>query len=111
MTTELRLMDLSDENIANSIHFLDGHEDTMEGFDLRAWQRVKEMILGLADEPIAHEVPARLVVDQVVTVLHGEELIEVRVIALDSDPSAQVHGVRLDDPDVSVWFLRADVQI
>lgn len=109
--TELRLIDLSDENIANSIHFLDGHEDTMEGFDLRAWRRVKEMILGLADQPIAHEVPVRLVRDQVVTVLLGQELVEVRVIAVDSDPSTQVHGYRLDDPDVSVWFLRDQVQL
>lgn len=111
MTTKLRLMDLSDENIANSIHFLDGHEEDMEGFDLRAWQRVKEMILGLADQPIAHEVPVRLVVDQVVTVLHGEELIEVRVIALDSDPSALVRGAKVSDPDFDVWFARGDVQL
>lgn len=108
-THKLRLVDLSDENIAQAIHLLDGNADDMEGFDLRAWRRVKEMILGLADEPIAHEVPVRLVCDQVVTVLLGQELVEVRVIAVDSDPSTQVHGYRLDDPDASVWFWRVPV--
>ncbi|OQW33970.1 MAG: hypothetical protein A4E20_12135 [Nitrospira sp. SG-bin2] len=108
---ELRLMALSDENIANSVHFIEGHEDDMDEGDKLCWMRVKDMILGLADEPIAHEVPVRLVVDQVVMVLLGQELVEVRVIAVDSDPSAQIHGYRLDDPDVSVWFLRDQVQL
>lgn len=92
-TAKLRIMDLSDENIAQAIHLLDGNADDMEGFDPRAWQRVKEMI------------------PNIVEVLHGEELVEVLVIALDSDPNALVLCVKVSDPDFYVWFTLTDVQI
>lgn len=49
-------------------------------------------------------------VDQIVKVADQDgSTIEVRVIDYDSDLSCSIHGVKVSDPDYSVWFTRGDI--
>jgi hypothetical protein len=49
-------------------------------------------------------------VDQIVQVADRDgSIIDVRVIAYDADTSCSVHGVKVSDPDYSVWFRRGDI--
>jgi hypothetical protein len=48
-----------------------------------------------------------LKIDQIVELKTGQK---VRVIDIDSDPRAAVHGVLSNDPDRSVRFMRNEVK-
>jgi hypothetical protein len=51
-----------------------------------------------------------IAIDQVVHVADRDgSIIDVRVIDYDADTSCSVHGVKVSDPDYSVWFRRGDI--
>lgn len=39
----------------------------------------------------------------------AQKLIDARVVDYDADASCSVHGVKVSDPDYSVWFRRGDI--
>lgn len=44
------LIDFTDEQLSNALHFIEGHEDSLEGAEARAWAQVKQMILRTAQQ-------------------------------------------------------------
>lgn len=40
----------SDDELASALHFIDAHDSDMDGFDLRAWERIREMIVNAANQ-------------------------------------------------------------
>lgn len=40
----------TDEQLARALHFIEGHEDCLEGSELKSWLRIKEMICNTAEQ-------------------------------------------------------------
>lgn len=45
-----RLVDYSDEELARALHWVDGHEDCLEGLEATGWFRIKRLLLRVAAE-------------------------------------------------------------